>query len=76
MTTTQAPARPAYILRGHAAQIHAVLFIQDNSRLLTGDADGWVILWHTTTKRAVVVWRAHRLSILGFAIWSDDKIIT
>jgi hypothetical protein len=46
------------------------------SRLLTGDADGWVILWHTTSKRAVVVWRAHNHSILGFAAWAQDKIIT
>ncbi|QIW99373.1 hypothetical protein AMS68_004891 [Peltaster fructicola] len=70
------PAQPAYILRGHQAQIHAVHFFRHNTRLLTGDADGWVILWSIPTKRAVAVWRAHTNTVLGLAVWADDKIIT
>lgn len=70
------PAQPAYVLRGHAAQIHAVLFLRANLRILTGDAEGWVVLWSTTTKRAVAVWRAHQNSILGFGAWDEDRIIT
>ena len=70
------PAQPAYILRGHSAQIHAVHFYRGNSRLLTGDANGWVVLWSTTTKRAVAVWKPHTNTILGVASWGEDKIIT
>lgn len=70
------PAQPTFLLRGHGAQIHAVAFIRRNSRLLTGDADGWVSLWNTTTKRAVAVWKPHEGAILGFKPWAEDKIIT
>ena len=34
------PAQPAFVLRGHSAQIHAIHFLDDNSCLLTGDGDG------------------------------------
>ncbi|KAL0256066.1 Astra associated protein 1 Asa1 [Diplodia seriata] len=70
------PAQPAYILRGHAAHVHAVRFLRHNSRLLTGDADGWVVLWNVATKRAVAVWRAHDGAILGFGTWAEDKLVT
>lgn len=70
------PAQPAYVLRGHQAQIHAVRFVRHNSRLLTGDADGWVVLWNIATKRAAAVWRAHDGAILGFGVWGEDNIIT
>ncbi|CAK3928457.1 ASTRA-associated 1 [Lecanosticta acicola] len=72
----QAPAQPSYVLRGHSAQIHAVHFLRDNTRLLTGDADGFVVLWNTATKRAVAVWKPHSSTILGLESWDDDKIIT
>ena len=70
------PAQPAFILRGHAAQIHVVHFTQDNARLLTGDADGWVISWSLAYKRPVAVWRAHSNAILGLGSWGSDRIIT
>ncbi|KAK7712301.1 Astra associated protein 1 Asa1 [Botryosphaeria dothidea] len=70
------PAHPAYVLRGHAAQVHAVRFVRHNSRLLTGDADGWVVLWDIATKRPAAVWRAHNAAILGFGTWDDDVLIT
>lgn len=70
------PAQPTYILRGHSSQIHSVKFVRNNTRLLTGDADGWVVLWKVETKRALVVWRPHDAAILGTAEWDRDKIIT
>ena len=70
------PAHPAFILRGHSAQIHAVHFTPDNSRLLTGDADGWVISWSMAYKRPVAAWRAHTNAILGLGTWEPDRIIT
>ena len=70
------PAQPAFILRGHSAQIHAVHFTPGNTRLLTGDADGWVISWNVAYKRPVAVWRAHSNAILGLGSWGSDRIIT
>jgi WD40 repeat protein len=70
------PAQPAYILRGHAAQIHSTTFIRANSRLVTGDADGWIVLWSMATKRATAVWRAHEGAILGCAEWGQNTLIT
>ncbi|SMR61402.1 unnamed protein product [Zymoseptoria tritici ST99CH_3D1] len=70
------PAQPAYVLRGHSAQIHSVHFLRKNSQLLTGDADGWVVLWNTTTKRPDAVWKPHKTTILGVGNWGEDKVIT
>lgn len=44
--------------------------------MLTGDAEGWIVLWSLTIKRPVAVWRAHEGSILGASAWGSDKIIT
>lgn len=83
MTQTQPssappPPTPQYILRGHTSQIHATHFLRRNARLLTGDASGHVVLWDTSTKRPVAVWRAHDTTILALGHWPsvDDKIIT
>jgi len=73
---SEAPPQPSYVFRGHGAQVHSVLFLRQNLRLLTGDAEGWVVLWSTTTRRAVAVWRPHASAILGLDAWGDDKIIT
>jgi ASTRA-associated protein 1 len=70
------PAQPSYILRGHASQIHSVQFLRHNSRLLTGDADGWLVFWKLDTKRPLAVWKAHDGAILGTAEWGSDRIIT
>ncbi|KAF1927893.1 WD40 repeat-like protein [Didymella exigua CBS 183.55] len=56
--STLPPAQPSYILRGHASQIHSVQFARLNTRLITGDADGWIIYWKLETKRALaVIWQ-------------------
>lgn len=70
------PAQPAYILRGHSSQIHAVAFIRENARLVTGDVEGWVVLWNLSVKRPTAVWRAHEGAILGVSAWGEEKIIT
>jgi ASTRA-associated protein 1 len=72
----QAPPQPKAILRGHKAQVHAATFIRKNARLLTGDADGFVIAWDLTIMRPKAVWRAHQSAILGFGEWLEDRIIT
>ncbi len=70
------PAQPAFILRGHSAQIHALHFTEGNTRLLTADADGWIVSWNLSFKRPVAVWKAHGNAVLGVGTWGPDRIIT
>lgn len=70
------PAQPAFVLRGHSAQIHALHFTLANKRLLTADADGWVVSWNLSYKRPVAVWKAHNNAILGLGSWGPDRVIT
>ncbi|KAK5658257.1 hypothetical protein OQA88_2232 [Cercophora sp. LCS_1] len=70
------PAQPAYILRGHKASVHAAAFVHGNERLLTGDADGFVVAWDLTIFRPRAVWQAHTNAILGLADWGRDRVIT
>ena len=70
------PAQPAFILRGHSAHIHALHFTHGNTRLLTGDAEGWIVSWNLAIKRPVAVWKAHDNAILAVGSWSSDRIIT
>jgi len=68
--------QPKAILRGHKAQVHAACFIRENARLVTGDAEGFVVVWDLTIMRPRAVWQAHTNAILGISGWQDDKIIT
>ncbi|MCJ1381104.1 ASTRA complex subunit [Xylographa soralifera] len=70
------PAQPAYVLRGHTSQVHALSFAHNNSRLFTGDADGWVVSWSLAYKRPTAVWRPHSSTVLGFSVWGTDRVIT
>ena len=70
------PAQPAYILRGHSAQVHALHFTPGNQRLLTGDADGWLISWNLAFKRPVASWKGHGKAILGLGSWGQDRIVS
>lgn len=66
----QGPAKPVYILRGHAAPIHALHIFSHNLRLVSGDAEGWVVIWDLVSKRPVTVWKAHEgavLEVKGFS---------
>lgn len=71
----QQPAQPVYVLRGHSAQIHAVVFTRDNERIITADADGWVVVWNVGTRRPVAVWKAHEGTVMK-VMGRDGKIIT
>ncbi|KAJ0425655.1 WD repeat protein [Aspergillus carlsbadensis] len=70
-TSTLPPATPTYILRGHATPIHALLIFNRNLRLVSGDADGWIVVWDLIFKRPVAVWKAHEgavLEVKGFTL--------
>lgn len=70
------PAQPAFVLRGHSAQVHAVHFTLGNTRLLTGDAEGWIVSWNLASKRPVAVWKGHDNAILGLGSWGQDRVVT
>lgn len=72
----EGPPQPQAILRGHAAQVHAARFIRGNERLVTGDAQGFVVVWDLTVMRARAVWRAHQKTILGIEEWGPGRLIT
>ncbi len=76
MASDGRPPQPKAILRGHKAQVHAAVFCRQNERLLTGDADGFVVVWDLAILRPRAVWQAHTNAILGLAGWGDDRIIT
>ncbi|PIG79950.1 C6 zinc finger domain protein [Aspergillus arachidicola] len=63
-TTQLQPPSPTYILRGHASPIHGLHIFHQNLRLISGDADGWIIVWDLVFKRPVAVWKAHEGAIL------------
>ncbi|KAK1766921.1 WD domain-containing protein [Phialemonium atrogriseum] len=70
------PLQPKSVLRGHKVQVHVATFIRRNARLVTGDADGFVIAWDLTIMRPRAIWHAHSNAILGIAGWGEDRIIT
>ncbi|KAL7276111.1 Astra associated protein 1 Asa1 [Rhizina undulata] len=74
MSESPPPPQPVYILRGHAAQIHAVEFMNANTRIITGDADGWVVVWDTGSRRPVAVWRAHEGAVLKVGELRDGVV--
>ncbi|OAA46134.1 WD40/YVTN repeat-like-containing domain protein [Metarhizium rileyi] len=67
---------PKFVLRGHKAAVHVATFIRRNERLVTGDSEGFVVLWDLTIMRPRAVWRAHANAILGIRGWGEDKLIT
>ena len=66
------PPTPSYIFRGHTAGIHALHFLPHNHFFVSGDADGWVIIWRLTTRRAAAVWKAHDGIVSGLKHWSSS----
>lgn len=68
--------QPKAILRGHNAQVHAATFIRNNERLVTADAEGYLIVWDLTIMRAKAVWRAHQKTVLGVQEWGPNRLIT
>ncbi|WEW57714.1 Astra associated protein 1 Asa1 [Emydomyces testavorans] len=69
------PPTPVYILRGHASPVHALHFYNQNARLVSGDADGWIIVWDMVSKRPTAAWKAHEgaiLNVRGVEFAPDD----
>ncbi|KAJ5747281.1 uncharacterized protein N7511_008977 [Penicillium nucicola] len=75
-TQTQSPATPIYILRGHGAPIHALHIFNQNLRLASGDANGWIVIWDLVTKRPTAVWKAHAGAVLELKGFNFDSGVT
>lgn len=70
------PATPIYILRGHASPIHGLHIFHQNLRLISGDADGWVVVWDLVSKRPIASWKAHDGALLEVKGFSPDAATT
>lgn len=73
---SQDPAIPTFILRGHTAPVHALLFFSANGWLASGDSDGWLAIWSLASKRAAAVWKAHSGGVTGIKAWGRERLIT
>jgi ASTRA-associated protein 1 len=73
---SNSPAVPVFILRGHTAPVHSLLFFASNSYLASGDSEGWIVIWSLASKRPIAVWKAHAAGISGIQVWGQDKLIT
>jgi ASTRA-associated protein 1 len=71
-----APAVPVFILRGHTAPVHSLLFFNANAYLASGDSEGWLVIWSLASKRPIAVWKAHAGGVSGTKIWGSRNLIT
>src|SRR5271169_6174844 len=69
------PPSPQYVFRGQVAEITCLQFISDDQSVVSGDAEGWVVVWRMSTRRPTAVWRAHEASVLSIHQWGE-RIIT
>lgn len=52
-------------LRAHSASVRALNFSQDGLSLISGDEDGWVVIWDLCSRRPTAIWRAHTHALLA-----------
>ncbi|KAF9453422.1 WD-40 repeat-containing protein [Macrolepiota fuliginosa MF-IS2] len=68
------PAAPTHLLRLHSHSINVLAFSEDNDRLYSGDASGFVAVTSTRSLRAIAKWQAHSDGLLGLEEWGDEVI--
>ncbi|EEB89826.1 hypothetical protein MPER_12041, partial [Moniliophthora perniciosa FA553] len=74
MSSDAAPS-PIHLLRAHSAAVSALHISEDNERIYSGDASGFVVCTSTRTLRAITSWKAHTDGLLGVEE-SGNNIIT
>jgi ASTRA-associated protein 1 len=72
----QSPAVPTFILRGHLAPVHCLLFFEANTYLASGDSEGWVVIWSLASRRPAAVWRAHTKGVTGIKHSTRHGLLT
>ncbi|PKY37703.1 WD40 repeat-like protein [Rhizophagus irregularis] len=68
------PPTPIYIFRGHEDQINHLEFYQNNTKLISGDAEGNIIIWDMKIKRPILKFKAHNKGILRCLVLNDKLI--
>jgi WD40 repeat protein len=86
--TTQAPVRdavtgqlasvavlPLNTLHGHTGWIRCISFNADGTLLASGDSNGIVIVWETTTGDRLHTFQAHANLVLAVTFSPDDRVL-
>ncbi|GBC04492.1 hypothetical protein RclHR1_00570048 [Rhizophagus clarus] len=68
------PPTPIYIFREHEDQINHLEFYQNNTKLISGDAEGNIIIWDMKIKRPALKFKAHNKGILKCLVLADKLI--
>lgn len=67
------PLQPKHTLRAHSAPVHTLRFCRRNTRLISGDEKGIVVVWAFPEFRPLIVWEAHPgNAVLGVDVWDDE----
>ncbi|CAG8519492.1 5593_t:CDS:2 [Paraglomus brasilianum] len=74
MSSSGLPPSPIYVFRGHSDSVNTLLFYNDNTRLISGDAEGNVTIWDIQSRRPMVRFKAHENSILAVDVWKDKLL--
>jgi WD40 repeat protein len=70
------PPIPHFVLRHHSTQINALSFSpRSNEVVYSGDADGFVAISSTKTRRALAFWKAHEDGVLGVEEWEGVGVV-
>ncbi|KAI7863092.1 WD40-repeat-containing domain protein [Spinellus fusiger] len=69
-----APPAPSYIFRGHAAAITTLVYFNKDEYLVSGDANGVIIIWRMKTRRPILQWKAHKESCLCVRLYQDRLV--
>ncbi|ORZ36978.1 hypothetical protein BCR44DRAFT_1049818 [Catenaria anguillulae PL171] len=71
------PETPAFVLRGHQAAVVYTDFAPSPANLLvSGDADGKVILWNLHTFFPIAKWSPHPRQVLCCRFLTSDRLLT
>ncbi|KIX04332.1 uncharacterized protein Z518_05199 [Rhinocladiella mackenziei CBS 650.93] len=71
----QEPAVPSYVLRGHESPIHALHLYAGNTYLVSGDSEGWIVIWSLSSKRPAATWKAHVGGVMQIKHWTDERLV-
>lgn len=73
----RSPPLPLFTLRGHKASINAVVFLEGDIKLVSGDSEGSLIVWNVESRRIETSNRkAHERGVLSLQVMSDGKILS
>lgn len=63
-------------LRAHSASVRALNFAGGGASLISGDEDGWVVIWNLHIRRPTAIWRAHSHALLAVQSRGPHEALT